>query len=265
MARLILLILLLSGCSRQATIEPVQAAVSEVATVVESTAGQTAPAVTATVLAVRGVADVVPSPTVEPKPVNDAVEALVVRWEIGSRAQYEAKYLGVICPGASSGPTIGIGYDLGQQTGAEIRRAWGWHPDVDALATASGQTGHSRCSAWRNAHRSIRVGYSDAIRVFASHDWPQYQTMAARAYRRGWNGLSDGHRTALEGNGYNRGFSFVGDRRREMRAIRDECVPGGSGECSATQLAASCRIWQGTDVYKGLCARRKEEARWARM
>lgn len=193
---------------------------------------------------------------------REAVE-LVVRWEIGSPARYTKLYQGVICPGGGSGPTIGIGYDLGTQTPAAIRAAWGWHSDIDRLVTASGKTGPAACAAWRAEHRDIRVPYADAIRVFETHDWPKYMAMAARAYRNGWKALNPAHQYALGGNGYNRGFSFLGARRTEMRVTKDTCVPSNDAECTAGQLRASCRVWEGTPIYKGICARRYDEASFA--
>ena len=127
--------------------ETVQSARAEVGEVQAAGAEATVPAV----LALR---DAVATGTAEPRPdepvvVDPAIIDLVVRWEIGSPAQYVRKYQGVIGPGGGSGPTIGIGYDLGTQTPAQIRAAWGWHPDVERMATASGQVGPERCAAWR--------------------------------------------------------------------------------------------------------------------
>lgn len=238
-------------------------AVAEQAEQVQSTGAATT---TPIVLTMREAVD---SITTEPLPepvtsIDPAVVALVVRWEVGSPAQYVRKYQGVICPGGASGPTVGIGDDLGHQTPQEIRRRWGWHPDVDRMVTASGQAGVAKCSAWRAAHRDIRVGYDDAIRVFTRYSWPTYQAMAERAYRNGWAALTSNHQGSLTSNGYNRGFSFLGSRRTEMREIRDTCVPGNDAPCTAGQLRASCHVWDSQpDIRKGLCARRYAEADFA--
>lgn len=235
-------------------------AVAEQAEEVQSTGAATT---TPLVLAMREAVD---SITTEPLPepvtsIDPAVVALVVRWEVGSPAQYVRKYQGVICPGGASGPTVGIGDDLGHQTPQEIHRRWSWHPDVDRMVTASGQVGPEKCNAWRAAHRDIRVGYDDAIRVFTRYSWPTYQAMAERAYRNGWAALTSNHQGSLTSNGYNRGFSFLGSRRTEMRHVRDTCVPGNDAPCTAGQLRASCRVWDSQPgIRKGLCARRYAEA-----
>lgn len=268
LAALVLAASLLLGCaeSTQQAAHSVDSAVASAAEAVAEQAEEVQEASAATtvplVLAMREAAD---SITSEPLPepvtsIDPAVFELVVRWEVGSPAQYVRKYQGVICPGGGSGPTIGIGYDLGTQTPAEIRAAWGWHPAIEELVTASGQVGPERCAAWRAGHRGVRVSYDDALRVFATHDWPRYVAMAARAYRNGWEGLTLNHQRGLAGNGYNRGFSFVGSRKAEMRVVRDTCVPSSLAPCTADQLRASCRVWEGTDLYNGICARRRAEA-----
>lgn len=272
---LLLAVLLLAGCS-ESKVEAVASVDSAVQTAAEAVAGTieqaedvqevAAPVATSAVLAVReAIETVTPAPVAPAAVVIDpAVVALVVRWEVGSPGQYTAKYQGVICPGGASGPTIGIGDDLGHQTPAEIRRRWGWHPQADRLVTGSGKTGAEACNAWRAAHRDIRVTYDDAIRVFTLHAWPKYQAMASRAYRKGWDGLTPFHQGSLTSNGYNRGFSFLGSKRAELVVIRDRCVPQGMAPCTADQLRASCRVWDSQPtIRKGLCARRHAEADFA--
>lgn len=197
--------------------------------------------------------------------VDSAAVDLVVRWEVGSPARYTKLYQGVICPGGASGPTIGIGDDLGHQTPAEIRRRWGWHPLVDELVTGSGVTGDAACKAWKAQHRDIRVSYDDALRVFTTYTWPSYLRMAERAYRNGWDGLSIRHQGGLGSNGYNRGFSMVGSRNTEKRHTRDVCVPNNDPDCTAADLIASCRVWDNQPaIRKGVCARRHDEAKFVR-
>lgn len=253
------LLLLLSGCD---PVQPAAEAITDTTTAAQETV---LPVANTVALATTDAVDSVlpPPPTASPRaepPFRAAGVALVVRWEIGSEAQYRRKYSHPICPGGASGPTIGIGYDLGTQTQREIRASWGWHPDVDRLVTASGQTGPSRCAAWVAAHKTITVSYEDAERVFLEHDWPRYEAAAARAYHNGWNGNTGYLHQGLTSVGYNRGFGFDGSRRAELRVIRDSCVPAYDAACSAQQNRASCRVWEGTSIYKGICDRRKDES-----
>jgi hypothetical protein len=271
---LLLAALLLSGCAETTAPdnvqEAVQAATEAVAGTIEQADDireQTAPQVSAVTLGLREAVEAVtpePLPTVVDTSVNPAVVALVVRWEVGSPKQYTAKYQGVICPGGASGPTIGIGDDLGHQTPNEIRRRWGWHPQVERMVTGSGQTGPAACNAWKKAHADIRVTYAEALRIFQTYAWPKYAAMASRAYRKGWDGLTTFHQDSLTSNGYNRGFSFLGSKRSELVVIRDTCVPANEADCTADQLRASCRVWDSQPtIRKGLCARRHAEADFA--
>lgn len=267
-----LLASLLLGCaeSKQEAAQSVDSAVASAAeAVAEQVVGAQATGAEATVPMVLALRDAVDSITTEPLPepvasIDPAVVALVVRWEVGGPAQYVRKYQGVICPGGASGPTVGIGFDLGHNTQAAIRAAWASSPHVDALASGSGVVGPDACKAWRAQHHGIRIPYDDAIRTFTAHDWPRYSAMAERAYRRGWEALTYPHQAALTSNGYNRGFSFLGSRRTELREIRDTCVPSSLAPCTAAQLRASCRVWDNQpDIRKGLCARRHAEADFA--
>lgn len=254
----LLLALLLVGCN---PVPPVAGAIDAATAPVQQTV---LPAANAIALGATDALDSVlppqPLPPVQ-SPSQAAAVALVTRWEIGSAAQYTRKYSHPICPGGASGPTIGIGYDLGTQTEREIRASWGRHSAIDELVTASGQTGRTRCKAWATQHQHITVSYADAERVFLEHDWPVYFAAAGRAYHNGWNGLSGYHKGGLTSVGYNRGFGFSGSRRAELRAIRDTCVPAYDAPCSARENVASCRVWEGTAIYKGICNRRKDESR----
>ena len=274
---LLLAALLLAGCaeSTQSATNSVDAAVQSATEAVAGTIEQAddirdvaAPQVNDAVLAVREAVESIPSVEVaevqtERNTADPDAVALVVRWEVGSPARYTKLYQGVICPRGASGPTIGIGDDLGHQTATEIRRRWGWHPAVDRMVSGSGVTGDAACKAWKAQHRDIRVTYDDAIRVFTQHTWPSYLRMAERAYRKGWAGLSLRHQGGLGSNGYNRGFSMVGSRNTEKRHTRDVCVPANDADCTAADLIASCRIWDNQPaIRKGLCARRHDEARF---
>lgn len=277
---LLLAALLLAGCAETTAPDNVQEAVQAAAdavAVVDTSASEAATTVaqvaTPATLAVREIVESIPSVEAIEVPtqrntstaVDSAAVALVVRWEVGSKDRYTKLYQGVICPGGASGPTIGIGDDLGHQTQAEIRRRWGWHPQVDRLVTGSGVTGDAACKAWRKSHLGIRVSYDDAIRVFTEYTWPSYLRMAERAYRNGWKELSLPHQGGLGSNGYNRGFSMVGARNTEKRHTRDVCVPANDSDCTAADLIASCRVWDNQPtIRKGLCARRHDEAKFVR-
>lgn len=278
MIRVLLLVMLLAGCEQRAVqavadgaATAVEHAAADVGQAMEEAAGDagtlaaanTAPVTVALREAVQAITpDPAPPPPPEPPadvPPDPAI-ALITRWEVSGRANYERRLSGPVCPGGASGPTIGIGYDLGHQTAAEIRRVWHWHPAVERLATGSRQTGASRCNEWRNAHRDIRITWDDAIRVFTVDSLPKYRRMALRALP-GLDRQAAGHIGGLTSTGYRRGWSMEGERMREKRVIRDQCMPQDSADCSAGQVVAMCRLWAGTPNAKGQCNRSHDEAR----
>lgn len=212
--------------------------------------------------AIRGAGQVITEPLPDPEPrkkVHPEALDLIVGFEISSPAYYRARLQGVICPGAASGPTWGIGYDGGHQSADRIRADWHMHPAVGRLATTAGQAGPGRCRAARDRLRDVRVPLADATRVFDNVMVPTWLGATRRAYP-GIDELAARPEGALVSNTFNRGASMAGSRAIEKRHIRDVCVPRGDVDCIAAQLRASCRIWRGTDVGNGLCRRREAEA-----
>lgn len=278
MIRAALLCLLLAACQPPAVpgaTEQVAAqaadAVQDAAAVVgvavaDATADAGAGAIEAAAPVAIAIADTIqPEPAVvaslpPPEPPADPAIALIVRWEVTSQAHYNRRLSGVYCPPPPSGPTGGIGYDFGHQTRTEIRRVWGWHPAVDRLVQASGQIGVDKCSAWAAANRDIRISWDDALRVFASDSLPKYRRMAERALP-GLDRQTPGHNSGLTSTGYRRGWNMEGERMREKRVIRDQCIPVDSADCSAGQVIGMCRLWQGKPGGKGQCNRSNDEAR----
>lgn len=275
MIRAALLALLLVACTPQAPQQvaaqmgdAVQDAAADAGGVVTDAVGDAgnglAAAATPIALAIADAVTVVqPLPPVEPPPPApaDPAIALISKWEISSEANYERRLKAVYCPKSNgpSGPTGGIGYDFGQQTRTEIRRVWAWHPDVETLVTASGQVGPAACKAWRAQHRVV-IELEDAKRVFGADSLPKYRRMAERALP-GLANQSPGHNSGLTSLGYRRGWSMEGERMREKRVIRADCVPANNPACSAAQVIAMCRIWVGRSDYKGQCNRSHDEAR----
>lgn len=264
--KLLLLALLLSGCSPTTAVDTTVDAAA--ATVAVAVAQASAPPIFAAKDVAAGVVEAIPSasaplPVAMPETEQEAAiaTALITRWEIGSEAQYRRLYAGITCPGGASGPTVGIGYDLGQQSARQIRKDWAGHPQVGALAQGSGVIGDRACRAFRASHRDVRVSIEDAQRVFQMASLPIYARAAGRALKRGWTDVSGHYRAGMVSLGYNRGWVMAGERRREMRTLRDDCVPQASVPCGQAALVSMCRLWAGTRNGNGLCARRKDEAR----
>ena len=188
--------------------------------------------------------------------VAEATECLV-RWEVGSPARYEARYRGVIWPGGASGPTIGIGSDLGFHTRPEINRVWSIHPQVSRLETAAGVTGQEakvrvRAGEWHG----VLTPFPMAESVFKVWSLPEYGQRARRAMGgEVFDRLKPSAQAAWVCTVYNRGAGLAGDSRREMQAIAKSCAPARDYACMAAEYRSMCRLWRGRDVGAGLCAR----------
>lgn len=244
---------LLSGCAPSA----VDAAPSEQAT--------RAPAATSVTQAVAAVQAAVqqaaperphaPTPAIAPEAVD-----LIIRWEVTSRARYDRALSRPIYPGGASGITWGIGYDGGHQAAPRIRSDWPDHPHAGRLADTAGLTGERARDALPK-FADIETPWGMAVRVFADRSLPAYRAHAARAFGPPFEAAPPHVQGALVSVVYNRGPSMSGGSRREMREIRDACLPANDAACVAHQIRSMCRLWRGTNLERGLCDRREDEAR----
>ncbi len=223
-----------------------------------------ADALTPPVVAVReGIQRVVPPPA-PPAPVLPLVDPravqLIVHYEVTSPAFYRARLQGVIWPSGASGATWGVGYDGGHQTRAVIERDWQRHQHRDLLSTTAGITG-ARARDLVRALGEVVTAYAYAFEVFEQSSLPVYHGRARRAFGASdFDRLSPAAAGALVSVVYNRGGGMAGDTRREMRTIRDDCMPSVDVHCIAREIRAMCRIWRGTPNDAGLCRRRNDEA-----
>lgn len=211
------------------------------------------------------VASVAPVRQGASKTVSESSAHRIAEHEVGSAALYTRKYQRPIYPGYSSGPTIGVGYDLGTQASTTIRQDWSIHPQVESLQSASGLTGANQARPWVAKNQNIVVPWPMALDVYRQSTLPRYYNIARRSFgQTHFDAMPQGVRDALTSLVYNRGGSMAGSRRVEMRTIRDVCLPSRDVECVARNIELQCRLWEGTAVYNGLCKRRKDEANMAR-
>lgn len=198
-----------------------------------------------------------------PEPANAACRraaaALIIRWEVSSPAYYRQRLELPIWPGGASGVTWGIGYDGGHQTRAVIADDWQAHEAADRLATTAGITGQ-RARSILSQYRDIPTAFEYASRVFEDRSLIEYERRTERAFRVDLAELRPNACAALVSLVYNRGASMTGDSRREMRAIRDTCLPASDYACIAREIRSMTRLWRGTVNENGLTARRESEA-----
>jgi len=186
------------------------------------------------------------------------IDALIAH-EISSQAYYRSRLTRPMWPGGYSGVTIGIGYDLGYNSAARIRRDWqGLLADrsVELLVRAAGVRGDS-ARALVTRLRSVQVPFAAARQVFYQSTLPQTAHATRRAYP-GVEQLPSDAQAALLSLVYNRGTRMSGSRRREMKEIRYRVADGDLGGI-ASQLRAMKRLWDRSRLA-GLHKRRDAEA-----
>ncbi len=254
-AALVILIAAMTGCggTPAPTVEaaPSARAPTEIAAAQADVAADTVP----TIVDARDAVDVVAPPPPRNACIThpDAI-ALIVRYEVTSPAYYTAHLQAPVWPGESSGVTWGVGYDGGQQTRARIAADWHAHAQVARLAATSGIAGLP-ARALIPGLADVRTPYLLAADVFGASTLPTYCDLAARTFRHGWDALAPRTRGALVATVYNRGAGMQGDRRREMRELRDACVPAGDVACIARALRSMTRLWAGSTIEAGMRAR----------
>lgn len=194
--------------------------------------------------------------------ISQAAFDLIVDCEVTSEAAYNKLYRRPTWPRGASGVTIGIGYDCGYSTAAEIRADWGGLLSmamVAALVSVAGLTGTRAQAGLSSVRNSVDVPWTSALAVFSKTSLPKYLALAAKLPN--WELLSPDCKGALVSLVYNRGASFSGDgdRYREMRNIRAHMAARRFSAIPA-EFRAMKRIWSGDDGMRGLLVRRDNEA-----
>jgi hypothetical protein len=183
----------------------------------------------------------------------------LAQFEITSKSAYEQKYRRPIWPGASSGVTIGIGYDLGMTSKSQIELDWqGWISDTDLqrLLTVQGVKGEAAKQLARSMS-DIQIDYDVAQTVFYQSTLPKFASMTRSTYP-GVQKLPADAQGMLLSLIYNRGTSLSGTRRTEMAALKP-LIAGGAKNLDemAAKIEQMSRLWP--DV-PGLQQRRRKEA-----
>ena len=162
-------------------------------------------------------------------------------------------------PGGESGVTIGFGYDLGYVTAAQFQEDWGDQLPADVMTKLKTAIGLKGIPAKNKAAqlKDVKIDRAPSLVVFTERTVPQYEAQTRAAFP-GFDALPTDAQGALVSLVFNRGASMKGDRRTEMRAIRD-AVPSGDLQEIADQLRKMKRLWVGQGL-DGLLRRRDAEA-----
>jgi len=196
-----------------------------------------------------------PSPDIPVRAV-----AFIGREEVGSREQYDSVASRPTWPGGDSGVTIGVGYDLGQESSFEAD----WSDllttaQMDALRPWLKISG-KKAAAGPPLLKDLTIPWHAAWEVFIRRSLP-VQVRTTRSAFDGWAAMPRLCLGVLVSLVYNRGSrmtdspSAPGDRT-EMRSIRD-AVAAGQFEGIPAQLRLMKRLWP---EVKGLRDRREREA-----
>jgi GH24 family phage-related lysozyme (muramidase) len=183
----------------------------------------------------------------------------LVQHEIVSKTYYNRFLKKPIWPGGASGVTIGIGYDLGYNRVAQIRKDWRGKiadADLEKLTKVSGLKGENAKKALGQV-KSVSISFDGATQVFSESTLPRYAASTRKAYP-GIELLLPDAQSALLSLVYNRGASMSGSRRKEMAAIKP-LVERQDYPAIAQQIINMKRLWEGKGLA-GLLKRRDEEA-----
>ncbi len=184
---------------------------------------------------------------------------LILDFEVGGGRGYYERFLArPTWPGAASGVTVGVGYDCGYNAPAVIREDWRALSASPRLVGVSGLKGVAAKARVAEV-RDIVVAWELAEGVFNAVTVTRFWQLCERTYP-GFAALHPNAQAALVSLTFNRGASMVGDRRREMREIRDAAARADYG-AMARANRASVRIWRGTAIERGMARRREAEAK----
>jgi GH24 family phage-related lysozyme (muramidase) len=192
---------------------------------------------------------------------SQAAFDLIVTEEDSNEAYYNKHYTHFEWPAGASGPTVGIGYDCGYVTPAELHADWAGIVDDATLAALERACGlkAEKAHAFVRAHgQSVTITWEQAIKQFAEREMPKWEGHVTHALPN-TDLLSGDAFGALTSLAYNRGyggFSSPGARYAEMRAIRAHMSVKAFAKIPAEFLSMR-RLWPRGG---GLWRRREHEA-----
>jgi len=162
-------------------------------------------------------------------------------------------------PGGGSGITLGIGYYLGYVTVEQFEQDWGPILSADQMERLKTVIGLKGGAAQMRAPQfaDIRITRPQGEEVFKKRTLPLHSGRTEQAFP-GVDQLPPDAQGALVSLVFNRGPAMDGDRRKEMRAVRDAVAKKDLPEI-ARQIRAMKRLWEGQGL-DGLLRRRDAEA-----
>lgn len=195
--------------------------------------------------------------------------AFIAKEETGGLQYYEMVTRWPNYPGAESGITIGVGYDLRFNTETDFREFWGKYLPASYLEELSKDIGvrGSKKRAEELKSMGIDVPFKSAWPVFNGLTLPRFYSETKSIYS-SIDSLPDLCRSVLVSIVYNRGPSLNGSTRKEMKEIQqilnraDNSSLGKLGKIAILeevedQILSMKRLW---NPGSGLIKRRQSEA-----
>jgi hypothetical protein len=192
---------------------------------------------------------------------------LILEFEVGGGENYYNKFLkNPTWPGEQSGVTIGVGYDLGYVNKTEFTNDWKELPqkDFDKLYKVVGVKGYNAKELAKRL-KDIIIPWELGLKVFMNKTVSKFYNLSRDTFPN-FDKLPEDAKGGLVSLVFNRGAALEGDRRREMKAIRDIMARTQNfDEKILSQIADEIRkmkrIWMGGSIEKGMSRRRDAEAK----
>lgn len=192
---------------------------------------------------------------------------LILEFEVGGGENYYNKFLkNPVWPGEQSGVTIGVGYDVGYVNKTEFSNDWKELPqkDFDRLYRVVGVKGYQAKELARRL-KDIVIPWELGLKVFMNKTVKKFYDLTENTFPN-FDKLPEDAKGGLVSLVFNRGAALEGDRRREMKAIRDIMAKTENFDEKtlaqiADQIRKMKRIWIGGSIEKGMSRRRDAEAK----
>jgi len=192
---------------------------------------------------------------------------LILEFEVGGGENYYNKFLkNPTWPGEQSGVTIGVGYDLGYVNKAEFTNDWKGlnQKDFDRLYKVVGIKGIAAKDLVRGL-KDITIPWELSLQVFNNKTVTKFWNLTKETFPN-FDNLPEDAKGGLVSLVFNRGNGLEGDRRREMKLIRDgmklvSIFDQKALSFIANQIRNMKRIWIGGSIEKGMSRRRDAEAK----
>jgi len=192
---------------------------------------------------------------------------LVLEFEVGGGENYYNKFLkNPTWPEGQSGVTIGVGYDLGYVNKSEFSEDWKDLPKeiFDRLYRVVGIKGYNAKNLIRGL-RDIVIPWELSLQVFNNKTVNKFWNLTKDTFPN-FDKMPEDAKGGLVSLVFNRGSALEGDRRREMKLIRDGMRITNTFDQKtltfiANQIRNMKRIWAGGSIEKGMNRRRDAEAK----